>query len=122
MRAANRIGLPSSGGVMAEVARDIATDSLGVFVGFGAEPETLVIGQVPVSAFQFAPMVLLAYVEQADRELVDETGRRFSEWIKACGFDCAMALNLRHSDRAFCRGFARFGAPKKMGSMIRFSL
>jgi hypothetical protein len=123
MRGANACGVLSSGAALAELARDIALDHIGCFVGFhDSEPQGLLIVQLPTSAFQLGPVVLVAYSEGASRELTHEGGRRMREWIRAAGFDEAVALNLLHPDRAFCRRFAHFGTPERTGSVIKFRL
>lgn len=122
MRSAVAVGLPSSGAVMAQLARDVAAPHLGIFVGFdGEEPKGIGVVELPTSAFQHAAMIVLAYCE-GDRALTMAVCRRVREWLTAAGFQEAQALNFRHTDRSFLRGFAHFGTPGRVGSVIRFML
>jgi hypothetical protein len=121
MRGATASGLPSSAATVAELARDIASDHVGCFVGFyGTEPAGLVVGLLPTSAFQLGPVIVIAHSEVASHELTVEAGRRLRAWIEAEGFAHAFALNLQHSDRSFCRGTKHFGASRRVGSVIGF--
>lgn len=106
-----------------EVVRRISEHALGVFVGYqDGQPKTLLIAELPTSAFQLAPVVVLAYHQGAERALVIATARRLREWLISFGFKNADVLNLRHTDRSMCRGCAHFGTPERIGSVIRFTL
>lgn len=120
MRGANACEQPS-GAVLAELARDIAADHLGVFVGFSGPdsvPKTVVVACLPTSVFHPAPEITLAYSE--DRKLFRATVLGMRDWIVASGFEHALAYNYLHSDRSFFRGFAYAGSSERFASVIRF--
>ncbi len=123
IRGAAAAGLPSPAHVIAELMRDVAADTVGIFVGLaGDDAQALVVGHLPTSAFHLAPTISLAYSERIDRALSLEMQRRLREWIMAAGFDHALTNNLLHTDRSFLRGFRHFGAGRTIGSAVRFDL
>lgn len=123
MRGAAKIGFPVPAAVLADLCLNPGDNRLGTFIGsLNHIPCAVVITQQPLSAFMLHPMVVLAYAERAPAELVRLLGARTREWLRAAGFTRAMALNIRHSDRAFCRGLAHFGVPARIGGVITFRL
>lgn len=122
LRAARESGVPDPAMALAEIARDIASDAQGLFIGVEEphSPCTAVVGFLPHNAFQVAPTIGFAYSEKAPRQIVADVGASLRGWFEACGFNEAIAVNSRHSDRAFMVGLAHFGKPERAGSLIRF--
>ena len=120
MRGATRSGLDPGAAVLAELARDIASDAIGVFVGFRNDvPKGVVVAQLPSSAFHRAPMIGLAYSVQ-DHGISRAVAERLRGWLVASGFHEAITLNRQHTDRSFIRGLGYFGAGEREGSLIGF--
>src|ERR1700738_3242961 len=120
MHGARKAGLPQPALVLTEIVNQIHSHGIGVFIGFrGDDPQAVVVAQLPSSAFHLAPFVSLAYSD-GRRALSIAVGARLRDWLREAGFDNALAVNMRHTDRAFMRGLAHFGAPARAGGIIRF--
>lgn len=124
MRGATACGL-QGGAVLAELARDITSDNIGLFVGWrNSRSIAVVVGLLPVSAFQLGPYVAMLYAAERCPQLLVDLGAHLRRWIKKAGFDEALTTNLDrfgHSDRAWFRAFAHFGTPSRIGSVARFA-
>jgi hypothetical protein len=121
MRGARECGYPVPAAIMADIARDIASDNHGLFVGYTEDgPRVVSVAFLPCNAFYLAATIGLAYSEKGPRQLVAAVGDRMREWLVGHGHHEAMVLNLFHTDRSYVRGLAHFGAPERIGSVIRF--
>lgn len=121
LRGARASGLPQPAAALAEIVGQIHSHGIGVFVGFdGDDPKTVAIAQLPSSAFHLAPMVSVAYSE-GGRTLSVAVSARLRNWLCEAGFDHALAVNMRHTDRAFMVGLSYFGSSERVGGVIRFS-
>lgn len=99
-----------------EIAADIASPKLGVFVGFaGDDPRAVAICYLPASQAAMGPQVAVAYSD--DRALSRMIGERAREWIRSAGFDHLYALNLLHGDAAWFRVFAHVGECRSAGTL-----
>jgi len=137
MRGARKCGLPQPAAVLAELVRDVESHAQGLFVGFqptgikpgmfhgithdGQHPCVVACGFLPANAFWLAASVGLAYSDRAPRHVVAAVGARLREWLRRCGHDHAVVLNLFHTDRSYIRGLAHFGFGERIGGVIRFS-
>jgi hypothetical protein len=107
--------------ILAELTRDVASDSQGLFIGSENDtPKVVSVGFLPLNAFYLAATVGMAYSERAPRHLVVAVGARLREWLRSCGHDHAMVLNLFHTDRSYVRGLAHFGRGSRIGGIVRF--
>ena len=123
LRGALSCGFEVPASVLAELVQHPASDRIGIFLGRDDDtPRGLVVAQLPLSVFMTAPVVVLAYADHAPRELVRRIGARLAEWIAGAGFDHALALNMRHDSKAFCRGLRHFGSPDVVGDVVAFQL
>lgn len=123
LRGARACGFPVPGAVLADLLLEVGDERYGVFLGLANDaPRGIVVAQLPLSAFMTDPVVVLAYSEQAPAELVRLVAEKLAKWIAKAGFERALALNMRHTDRAFCRGLAHFGVSSRVGGVIAFAL
>jgi hypothetical protein len=103
------------------VRENIGRSEWGVFVGFeSGDPKAIVIAILPCP-FMIAPQIPLAYNE-GSRALFRTLGARLRQWIVDNGYEDALGINLHHSEAAFRRVFAHFGASQRFGEVIRFNL
>ena len=122
MRGARKCGFPQPAAVLAELVRDIESHAQGLFIGFDGDRACVVTcGFLPANAFWLAASVALAYSDRAPRHIVAAVGERLREWLRRCGHDHAVAVNLQHTDRSYIRGLAHFGFGERIGGVIRFS-
>lgn len=120
MRAAEACRLPADQ-VMAELKETIGSPALGVFVGFSDEwPKVVGVGLLPVTVWQMAPFVVMAYAEAGSRNLWVAIVKRLREWIEKAGYSEAMCINFLHTDRSFLRASRSFGRGSRFGSVLRF--
>jgi hypothetical protein len=101
-----------------ELCGNVASDLLGLFVGFeGAAPKALAGAVLPSSAVAFSPQVFIVY-STGRSDLIRAVGERVKAWIMAAGYNSVTGIGLRHSARAWIRGLGFLGETKELGSVI----
>jgi hypothetical protein len=101
-----------------ELRGNVASDLLGLFVGFqDGAPKALAGAVLPSSAVAFAPQVFIVY-SVGKPDLMRAVGERVKAWIMAAGYGSVTGVGLRHSARAWMRGLGFLGETKELGSVI----
>jgi hypothetical protein len=100
-----------------ELRGNVASDLLGLFVGFQDGPKALAGAVLPSSAVAFAPQVFIVY-SVGRPDLMRAVGERVKAWIMAAGYDSVTGVGLRHGARAWLRGLGFLGETKELGSVI----
>jgi hypothetical protein len=104
-----------------ELCVRISEPGLGVFVSYDDGPRAIVVAMLPGSALMMAPQVPLVYSD-GKPSLLRALSSRLRGWLLENGYDRALGINLYREDEVFMRGFAHFGRPGRVGSLIEFDL
>ncbi len=105
-----------------EIANNITSNHLGVFIGLDAgTPVAVAVAMLPASRAMMAPQAFLVY-NGGRKELARMVGKRLKDWIKGAGYTRMLAINLYRDERVFRRGFGHFGPSRVLGQLIEFGV